>query len=363
MVIDSAAFSSLTRMYGYDSRSAITGITLIAGLASTVGWPISALLEHSMGWRGACAIWAALHLLLGLPINAWALHYGRGATVEEPTAVKTEPRAAQSSDYGILLLGFMFTASGMVSIGMATNLPRLFAVIGATPAAAIAAASLLGPAQVAARILEFSARHRINPLISARIASALHPLASLVVAVGGPQLIVVFSVVHGAGNGLLTICRGTLPLALYGPEGYGARIGRISAPARIGQALAPFLFGLAIEKMGAATLLISSGLSLAALAVLSRIHLPSNVSGRQFAQVEFPDQVAAIVRETVGLRGACRNHCSVWEDFFHPMAGFAARSTSARIGGYRTPLTSTAMAAVWIPCRLSIPGATWQSWA
>lgn len=221
-------------------------------------------------------IWAALHLFLGLPLNAWALRFAGGAAIEEPTAVKTEPRrAAQSSDYGMLLLGFMFTASGIVSIGMATNLPRLFAVIGATPAAAIAAASLLGPAQVAARILEFSARHRINPLISARIASVLHPLASLAVAVGGAPLIAAFSVFHGAGNGMLTICRGTLPLALYGPEGYGARIGRISAPARIGQALAPFLFGLAIEKMGGATLLISSGLSLAALAALSRIHLPS----------------------------------------------------------------------------------------
>jgi MFS family permease len=271
-----AAFSSLTRMYGYGSRGAITGITLIAGFASTVGWPISALLEHSMGWRGACVIWAALHLFLGLPLNAWALRFAGGVAIEEPTAVKTEPRrAAQSSDYGMLLLGFMFTASGIVSIGMATNLPRLFAVIGATPAAAIAAASLLGPAQVAARILEFSARHRINPLISARIASVLHPLASLAVAVGGAPLIAAFSVFHGAGNGMLTICRGTLPLALYGPEGYGARIGRISAPARIGQALAPFLFGLAIEKMGGATLLISSGLSLAALAALSRIHLPS----------------------------------------------------------------------------------------
>jgi MFS family permease len=272
-----SAFASLTRLYGYDSRSAITGITLIAGFASTVGWPMSALLEHAMGWRGACLAWAALHLLVGLPLNAWALRFGNDrAHHERPVIGGKTNQPARTPDRGMLLLAVMFTASGMVSIGMATNLPRLFAVIGAAPTAAIAAASLLGPAQVGARILEFSARRQINPLISARIASALHPLAALTIAVAGVPAVAVFSILHGAGNGMLTVCRGTLPLALYGPEGYGARIGRISAPARIGQAMAPFLFGLGIEKLGGTTLIISSTLSLAALFALSWLSLPSN---------------------------------------------------------------------------------------
>ena len=102
----------------------------------------------------------------------------------------------------------------------------------------------------------------------------MHPLASLTIALGGVPVIAAFSILHGAGTGMLTITRGTLPLALYGPSGYGARIGRIAAPARIGQALAPFLFGLAIEKLGGATLVISSGLSLAALLALSWLTLP-----------------------------------------------------------------------------------------
>ena len=269
-----SAFASLTRLYGHDSRGAITGITLIAGFASTVGWPISAVLEHSFGWRGTCFAWAALHLSLGLPLNAWAMRHGRGEERHE-SAVSGKPLAPpDASDRGMLILSFMFTASGVVTIGMATNLPRLFAAMGATPAAAIAAASMLGPAQVAARVLEFSARRRINPLISARIASALHPLASLAIALGGAPVIAAFSILHGAGTGMLTITRGTLPLALYGPRGYGARIGRIAAPARVGQALAPFVFGLAIEKLGGTTLVISSGLSLAALIALSWLALP-----------------------------------------------------------------------------------------
>jgi MFS family permease len=278
-----SAFASLTRLYGYDSRGSITGITLIAGFASTVGWPISAFLEHSIGWRGACLSWAALHILVGLPLNAWALRHGNRDGRHEPTheptvAVGRAPSPPAASDHSMLILAFMFTASGMVSIGMATNLPRLFAAMGAAPAAAIAAASMLGPAQVAARVLEFSARHRINPLISARVANVLHPLASLAIAVGGTPVIAVFSILHGAGTGMLTITRGTLPLALYGPAGYGARMGRIAAPARIGQALSPFLAGLAIEKLGVRTLIMSSSLSLAALIALSWVALPASAA-------------------------------------------------------------------------------------
>jgi MFS family permease len=272
-----SAFASLTRLYGYDSRGSITGITLIAGFASTVGWPISAFLEHWIGWRGACLSWAALHVFLGLPLNAWALRHGHREGRHEPAvAAGMAPSPPAASDRSMLILSFMFTASGMVSIGMATNLPRLFAAMGAAPAAAIAAASMLGPAQVAARILEFSARNRINPLISARVANVLHPLASLTIAVGGTPVIAAFSILHGAGTGMLTITRGTLPLALYGPVGYGTRMGRIAAPARIGQALSPFLVGLAIEKLGVATLVMSSSLSLAALIALSWIALPTS---------------------------------------------------------------------------------------
>jgi MFS family permease len=276
-----AAFASVTRLYGYDSRGAITGITLLAGFSSTVGWPISALFEHAVGWRGACGMWAALHVFVGLPLNAWALRSRGGEVPGEAAAVerRTQPapyRPAQSLDRGMLLLAFIFAASGMVTIGMASNLPLLFTALGVPPAVAIATASLLGPAQVAARILEFSARRRITPLVSARVANALHPFAALTIAIGGTPAIVAFSVIHGAGSGMQTICRGTLPLALYGPVGYGQRVGRIFAPARIGQALAPFLFGIAIDKLGGATLIVSSGLSLIALAALSRLTLPAS---------------------------------------------------------------------------------------
>jgi predicted MFS family arabinose efflux permease len=271
------AFAALTRLYGSDSRAPITGITLIAGFASTIGWPISAFLEHQFGWRGACLGWAVLHLLVGLPFNAWALrHPPPELEIEIDSSASSEALTSRPvTDRRMLIMAFVFTTSGIVSFGMATNLPSLFATLGVTPAAAIAAASLMGPAQVGARIIEYSAKRWSNPLVSAKVANVLHPIAALALTLGGAPVIALFAIIHGAGNGILTIARGTLPLALFGPQGYGARIGRISAPGRIGQAVAPFLFGMAIEQLGIRMLLISSGLSLAALISLFQLTISS----------------------------------------------------------------------------------------
>jgi predicted MFS family arabinose efflux permease len=268
-----AAFAATTRLYGSDSGGSITGITLIAGFASTVGWPITALLDHSMSWRGACLGWAAVHLSLGLPLNAWALS-GR-LPLRHPLSNAFPATCADPpllADRRMLILAFMFTASGIVSIGVATTLPRLFEKLGATPAAAITAAALLGPAQVAARILEFGSRRWSNALLIAKVANTLHPIGALALTLVGAPAVPFFALIHGAGNGILTIARGTLPLAMYGPVRYGARLGQIAAPARVGQAVAPLLFGIAIDRLGSRLLLITAALSV--LALLSLFKLP-----------------------------------------------------------------------------------------
>jgi hypothetical protein len=152
---------------------------------------------------------------------------------------------------------------------MAAHLPRLLELAGASAAAAIAAASLMGPAQVAARLFEFGVLKRLHPLVSTRLALLMHPLGAAVLgALGGPAASV-FALLHGAGNGLLTISRGTLPLALFGPSGYGLRTGIIVAPARVTTAAAPLLFGLLLDAIGTGALVVSAGLSLAALAALA----------------------------------------------------------------------------------------------
>lgn len=262
-----SAFAALAAAYGRDARGPITGVTLFAGFASTIGWPTSAILAELVGWQGACFFWAAMHLALGLPLN---LLLPKGARSHEPVSPGATPEAPGAVPaYTMALLAFVFAATWFVTAAMAAHLPLLLRDAGATSEAAIAAAALVGPAQVAARLVEFSLLRRVHPLISARLATLTHPIGALTLATLGGWAAPAFALLHGAGNGMLTIAKGTLPLALFGPVGYGHRAGVLSVPARGTQAAAPFLFGLVLEAGGAELgLAISTGLTLAALAAL-----------------------------------------------------------------------------------------------
>ena len=273
-----AAFATLVRLYGQSARGAITGITLIAGFASTVGWPLSAWMETQWGWRGACAGWAALHLLVGVPLNGWLPRADTAKkppppSADEPVAAISEPAtpatpAAVHPLRTTVLLSFVFAVTWFTSTAMAAHLPRLLQASGTSLQAAVALAALVGPAQVAARLLEFGLLRRLHPLLSAQLAAAAHPVgAGLLMVLGGPAA-AVFTLLHGAGNGILTIAKGTLPLVLFGPAGYGARQGLMMVPARVAQAFAPVLFDMALDRTGAAALWLTTLLGLAALAAL-----------------------------------------------------------------------------------------------
>lgn len=261
-----AAFATLAGLYGREARNSITGITLIAGFASTVGWPATALMEAEWGWRGACFGWAALHLLLGLPLNR--LLIPRVPPPEKAAAAAAAGAEPAPRMRDMALLAFVLATAGFSASALGAHLPGLLQAAGATAAAAVAAGALLGPAQVGARILEFGVLRKVSPLVSARIAAAAHPVAVLVLLAGGAPMAAVFVLIHGGGNGLLTITRGTLPLALFGPVGYGRRQGLITAPARAAQALAPYAFGLLVDARGADALWLTAGLGLAAVAAL-----------------------------------------------------------------------------------------------
>jgi MFS family permease len=266
-----AAFATLAGLYGRAARAPITGITLIAGFASTVGWPASALLAEAFGWRGACLAWALLHILVGLPLNRLLVP---PAPPPGKRAATAEGTPAPPPRFAMPLLAFVFAATWTVSGAMAAHLPALLEASGATPAGAVAAASLLGPAQVAARWLEFGFLKRLDPLVSGRCATLGHPLgAAALLALGGVAA-PVFAVLHGMGNGIMTIAKGTLPLHVFGPVEYGARQGLLAAPSRFMQALAPFLFGLLLERASVqAALALTAGLSLAAFAALLALRL------------------------------------------------------------------------------------------
>ena len=157
---------------------------------------------------------------------------------------------------------------------MAAHLPRLLQVHGVPLATALLFAGLVGPAQVAGRLLEYGLLRNIHPLVSARVAGGMHTLGAVVFLFFGVPAGAVFTVLHGAGNGVLTIAKGTLPLVPFGVKDYGARQGLLMVPARFAQALSPWLFGLAIDRFGAGALWFSAALGGLGLVALLLLHGP-----------------------------------------------------------------------------------------
>jgi MFS family permease len=266
-----AAFATVVRLHGQQARGAITGITLFAGFASTVGWPLSAALESHIGWRGTCMAWAALHLLLAVPLNACVpkappAGESAGDLSKRPdsTPVLSEGDARRAA----ILMAYVFAVAWFVSTAMAAHLPRVLQVAGVGFALAVSLAALVGPAQVAGRVLEFTVLQRFHPLLSARLAALAHPLGAAAIGLAGAAAAPLFVLLHGAGNGILTIAIGTLPLLLFGARGYGRRQGLLVIPARLVQAGAPFLFGLGLDRWGGGVLWLSALLGLSACIAL-----------------------------------------------------------------------------------------------
>ncbi len=287
-----AAFATVVRLHGRDARQAITGITLIAGFVRTVGWHLTTLLEQHGGWRGACLAWAGLHLLIALPLN-WRLpglpglhqHASADAEATAPQADRARGSATSASATqqararrATALLALVFAIMGFAGTAMAAHLPRLLQAHGSSVAAAVAVGALIGPAQVGARLLEYGLLRRAHPLWVARVAAAMHPMGALALLALGPPAALCFGLLHGAGNGILTIVKGTLPLALFGPQGYGQRMGVLMAPARVAQALAPWLFGLCLDQFGAGSLWLSAALGALAVAALMLVPKPSTAA-------------------------------------------------------------------------------------
>jgi hypothetical protein len=187
--------------------------------------------------------------------------------VERPTATAAA-----------VLLAVAFAAAWAVTGAMATHLPRILESMGATSLQAITAGAFIEPAQVLARIAEVSLLSRYHPLVSTCIACVTHPVGAAILAIIGGPAAIIFAIFHGTGNGILTIARGTLPLAIFGPKDYGYRLGILGAPVRIAQAAAPLAFSVLIDLLGGKVLIVSSALSVLALVALSMVHRPSGKS-------------------------------------------------------------------------------------
>ena len=281
------AFAALVRLFGREARSTITGLTLVAGFASFVGWTVSVYVEARYGWRGVCWFWALVHLCIGLPLHAMmptpsrilaSMADTKPKATEPPKAITTNseditinPQQRRKEIIVGVLLAYVFAANAFVGMGLMMHLPRLLQEMGVAVALAFTISSFVGPSQVVGRLIDYFYMQRWHPLISTRWAAACHPVAALLLIIFAGPIAFVFVLVHGIGNGILIIARGNLPLAIFGANGYGRRQGWLMMPAKLAQAAAPFLFGLALTQWGAHILWLTLALGLSVLVALCLI--------------------------------------------------------------------------------------------
>jgi len=260
-------FAILVEAFGDEARRPITGVALIGGLGSSIGWPVTLWLEQTLGWRGACLAWAGAHLLLVLPLTATIVpHAPRRAKAEGPPA----PRVTW--DPTMLRLAVLFSGAWFISTCMSAHLPRLLVAFGLTPVRAAGTAALVGVAAVGMRALEFTVLRRFAPLWATRAATLMHPLGAASLAAMGAAAAPLMALGQGAGNGMLTVAKGVLPLSLYGAEGYAYRSALLTRPAQIAQIGGPAIYGLALKASPQAALALGAAVCLVMFASTFGLH-------------------------------------------------------------------------------------------
>ena len=253
-----SAFATLGRIFGAGARRPITALTLAGGFASTVGWPTTHFLIEAVGWRGTYLVYALLLACISAPLHAFALPRER---YEADTAKKADGKAPAKTlpPHGLpfILVASAFAAYAFVPSGLSAHLLAIFARSGIDAGTVVWIGALFGPAQVGARLIEFSFGRNLHPLWVIRFALSVLLCAFVMIAVLGISVPVAsaFALLFGGANGLVTITRGAVPLALFGASGYGRLMGRLSGPFLVMQAAAPLVMAFVVERASDASAL------------------------------------------------------------------------------------------------------------
>ena len=265
-----AAFATIGRLLGTAATPAITGVTLFAGFASTLGWPAGAVLIGRYGWRATLLCYAALQLAVIFPAMLLAIPRALPAAASRPAPQSGAAGAGRGHAGTLACLSGFFTLRWFLTSGLAVFALPLLRGNGLSAGQAVFAAALIGPGQVLGRLLEWGVGRRFGLLARARVAAAVMPASVLLLLLPGPVAACGFALGYGMSNGILTINRGTLPLALFGPAGYAALLGWLAVPVLLAQAAAPTLLAplLAVLSGRAVFLLIAAVGSVAALLLL-----------------------------------------------------------------------------------------------
>lgn len=248
-----AAFAALVQLTGTDANRRITHLTLIAGFASTIFWPLTTYLHDVMSWREVYFWYAGLHVVLCFPIHLWIARQPRVRRVD--ASVVSEARqdvfspSQEQRAFGLLLVGFSLV--GFVISALLVHMIPLLTSLGLGSMSAVVGA-VFGPAQVFSRVVNMGFGKELHPLRLAMISAAMMVLALGLLAVASPWLVaaLMFSALFGLGSGLTSIVRGTVPLALFGPHGYGARVGKLTSARLILSSVAPFAFAMVLDQAG-----------------------------------------------------------------------------------------------------------------
>lgn len=250
-----AAFATLGTIYGKDARGSITGVTLFGGFASTVCWPFSAFLVEYLGWRYTCFVYAAIHLCIAAPLCLLALPRGGKAQDDgsKPETSTSAVKAGERALFGVLAVVLTIAASILSLVG--AHIVTFLQARGLELQAAVALGMLIGPSQVGARVIEMFAGNRYHPIWT-MVASVLLVAIGACLLTAGQYVFAVAIILYGGGNGIGSIAKGTLPLALFGPARYPVLVGRLALPVMCAMALAPYAGGVAIRQGGAELFLV-----------------------------------------------------------------------------------------------------------
>src|SRR6266478_4875180 len=271
------AFATLGRIFG-----AAAALTLAGGFASTVSWPATHFLLEAVRWRGTYLVYAALLALVAAPLHAFALPRTRAKPAARPDQeVQARSVVLPPTGWPFLLVAAAFAAYAFVPSGLSAHLLAILGRAGMDAATVVAIGALFGPAQVAARICELLFARSIHPLLIARVAVAMLLAAFALIALFGLTVAAAasFAVMFGMANGLLTIARGAVPLALFGAAGYGHIVGRIGGPYLAMQAIAPFVLAFVAERASdAAVLAVTAAFAAISFIGFAAMRRPKNMT-------------------------------------------------------------------------------------
>jgi MFS family permease len=257
LVLYATAFAALVQAGGQGAQRSITHLTLIAGFASTLFWPLTALLLDHLGWRGAYLVFAGLNLLVCAPIHFWL---ARRRPIPVPKSTVTQPIAPETGSlsgrqrkvaFGLMMVGF--AVEGFILSAILLQIMPILTGLG-LGGGALLITTVFGPAQVLSRLVNMVAGRNLPAPWLAVIAAVLPPTGLVLLALTTPSIVgaVAFALVFGLGSGLTSIVSGSLPLHLLGRERYGARLGWLSSARQVASAIAPFLLALAMTSSGVA---------------------------------------------------------------------------------------------------------------